>query len=141
MQVLLALHGKMDGLIMSQWLHKIGVFTLEASEWNELTQILQELFRAKSSVRDNGFDAQSSLSERLKAKLLKIQDMVNPVFIIAVDIGLLDLSTDIWKEQINFLDNYFGKAKFAWMLYHDTSNAVKMELRRKIGRASCRERV
>ena len=131
MQVLLALHGKMDGLIMSQWLHKIGVFTLEASEWNELTQILQELFRAKSSVRDNGFDAQSSLSEGLKAKLLKIQDMVNPVFIIAVDIGLLDLSTDIWKEQINFLDNYFGKAKFAWMLYHDTSNAVKMELRRK----------
>ncbi|KAH0969157.1 hypothetical protein GBA52_028969 [Prunus armeniaca] len=48
-----------------------------------------------------------------------------------VDIGLLDLSTDIWKEQLNFLDKYSGKAKFAWMLNHDTSNAIKMELRRK----------
>lgn len=131
MQVLLALHGRMGRLIMSQWLHKIGVFTLEASEWNELTQILQELFCARKSVHDNGFDAQCSVSERLKAKLLKIKDMANPVFIIVVDIGLLNLSTDIWKEQLNFLNNYFGKAKFAWMVYHDTSNAIKMELRRK----------
>ncbi|KAK9285328.1 hypothetical protein L1049_024519 [Liquidambar formosana] len=53
------------------------------------------------------------------------------VFVIVIDIGILALSTDIWKEQLNFLDKYHGKAKFAWMLNHDTSNAIKMELRRK----------
>lgn len=121
----------MGRLIMSQWLHKIGVFTIEASEWNELTQILRELFSARISVRNNGFDAQCSLSEPLKTKLQNIQELRNPVFVIVVDIGLLDLSTDIWKEQLNFLDNFFGKAKFAWMLNHDTCNAIKMELRSK----------
>ncbi|XP_041020043.1 LOW QUALITY PROTEIN: histidine kinase 1-like [Juglans microcarpa x Juglans regia] len=129
--VLLALHGRMGRLIMSQWLHKSGVFTMEASEWNELTQILREFFCIRRSARNDGFDAQHSLSEPLNTQVLSIQDMRNPVFVIVVDIGLLDLSTDIWKEQINFLDNYFGKAKFAWMLNHDTSNAIKMELRRK----------
>ncbi|RDX66598.1 Histidine kinase 1, partial [Mucuna pruriens] len=64
-------------------------------------------------------------------KLLNILDMRNPVFVIVVDIGLLDLSTDIWKEQLNFLHRYFGRAKFVWMLNHDTSNTIKMELRRK----------
>ena len=49
----------------------------------------------------------------------------------SLTLGLLDLSTDIWKDQINFLDNFSGKAKFAWMLNHDTSNAIKMELRKK----------
>ncbi|XP_062143532.1 histidine kinase 1 isoform X2 [Alnus glutinosa] len=129
--VLLALRGSMGRLIMSQWLDKIGVFTIKASEWNELTQILRELFSARCSVRNNGFDAQRSLSEPLKNKVLNIQEMRNPVFVIVVDIGLLDLSTDIWKEQLNFLDSFFGKAKFAWMLNHDTCNAIKMELRSK----------
>ncbi|KAG6700790.1 hypothetical protein I3842_08G130700 [Carya illinoinensis] len=129
--VLLALRGRMGRLIMSQWLHKIGLFTVEASEWNELTQILRELFRIRSSVYNNGFDAQFSLSEPLSTKVMNIKDMRNPAFIILVDIGLLDLSTDIWKEQLNFLDSYFGKARFAWMLSHDTPNAIKMELRRK----------
>lgn len=131
MQVLLALRGSMGRLIMSRWLHQTGVFTIEASEWNELTQILRELFSARSSVRNNGFDAQCSPSKPLKTKVVSIQEMRNPVFVIVVDIGLLDLSTDIWKEQLNFLDNFFGKAKFAWMLNHDTCNAIKMELRNK----------
>lgn len=131
MQVLLALRGSTGRLIMSQWLDKIGVFTIKASEWNELTQILRELFSARCSVRKNGFDAQCSLSEPLKNKVLNIQEMRNPVFVIVVDIGLLDLNTDIWKEQLNFLDNFYGKAKFAWMLNHDTCNAIKMELRSK----------
>lgn len=131
MQVLLALHGNMGRLITSKWLQKNGVCTMEASEWNGLTQILRELFHARSSVHNNDFDAHYPINEGLKTKLVSIQDMKNPVFVIVVDIGLLDLSTDIWKEQLNFLHRYFGRAKFVWMLNHDTSNTIKMELRRK----------
>ncbi|EXC35337.1 Histidine kinase 1 [Morus notabilis] len=129
--VLLALHGSMGRLIMSQWLRKNGVFNVEASEWNELTQLLRVLFQGKNSARTNGFEAQYSLNENLRAELLNIYEMRNPYFLMVVDIALLDLSTDIWKEQLNFLDKYSGKAKFAWVLNHDTSNAIKMELRRK----------
>ncbi|GLT82627.1 hypothetical protein SLE2022_009880 [Rubroshorea leprosula] len=126
--VLLALHGNMGRFIMSQWLSKNGISTVEACEWNELTQILHELFHAGGHSR--GFDHQH-LSESVRAKLKSIQEVSNPLYIIVVDIGLLDLSTDIWKEQINFLGKFSGKAKFAWMLKHDTSNAIKMELRQK----------
>lgn len=130
-QVLLALHGNMGRSITSNWLQKAGVCTLEASEWNGLTQILRELFHAGNSVHNNGFDAHYPIHESLKSKLLTIEEMRNPAFIIVVDIGLLDLSTDIWKEQLNLLLKYFGRAKFAWVLNHDTSNTIKMELRRK----------
>ncbi|KAJ1408782.1 Signal transduction response regulator, receiver domain [Sesbania bispinosa] len=129
--VLLALHGNMGRLITSKWLQKNGVCTMEASEWNGLTQILRQLFNARSSIHNNDFDAHYPVNEGLKPKLLTIKDMRNPVFVIVVDIGLLDLSTDIWKEQLNFLHRYFGRAKFVWMLNHDTSNTIKMELRRK----------
>ncbi|KAM1047653.1 histidine kinase 1-like isoform X2 [Malus sylvestris] len=129
--VLLALHGSMGRLIMSQWLRKKGVFTLATSEWNELTQILRELFHNRNSSHKNSFEKQYSLSESLRGEIRNTRDMRNPAFVMVVDIGLLDLSTDIWKEQLNFLDKYSGKANFAWMLNHDTSNAVKMELRRK----------
>lgn len=131
MQVLLALHGSMSRLILSQWLRKNGVSNLEASEWNELTQILRELFQGSNSIRSKGFETQFSLNENLRADLLNVYEMRSPYFLMVVDIALLDLSTDIWKEQLNFLDKYSGKAKFAWMLNHDTSNAIKMELRRK----------
>ncbi|KAL7231290.1 hypothetical protein ACSBR2_009538 [Camellia fascicularis] len=124
LMVLLALNGKMGRLKMSQWLQKNEVLTWEASEWNELTQILQERFKAKSN-------AQCSPTECSKAESLNKQEVKDSVFIIVVDIGLLDLNTDIWKEQLNFLDKYCGKAKFAWILNHDTSNTIKMELRSK----------
>ncbi|XVF18045.1 hypothetical protein REPUB_Repub10bG0177600 [Reevesia pubescens] len=127
--VILALHGSMGRLVMSQWLSRNGVQTLEASEWNELTQILYELFQARN--RNCGFDTHYSLGEPLRSKLHSLQDMRNPVYIIVVDLGLLDMSTDIWKEQLNFLDKFSGQVKFAWMLNHDTSNAIKIELRRK----------
>ncbi|KAG6773837.1 hypothetical protein POTOM_021174 [Populus tomentosa] len=127
--VLLALYGSMGRVIMSQWLHKIGLATLGVSDWNELTQVLRKLFHVRR--RENGFDVNCSLNEPLKSEVLNIEDMKDPIFTIVVDIGLLDLSTDIWKEQINFLDKFSGKAKFAWMLNHDTSNAIKMELRKK----------
>ncbi|CAB4318194.1 unnamed protein product [Prunus armeniaca] len=129
--VLLALHGSMGRLITSQWLRKNGVFTLATSEWNELTQILRELFQSRNSGHSNSFETQYSLSDSLRGEIRSVYDIRNPTFIMVVDIGLLDLSTDIWKEQLNFLDKYSGKAKFAWMLNHDTSNAIKMELRRK----------
>ncbi|KAE9612939.1 hypothetical protein Lal_00027487 [Lupinus albus] len=129
--VLLALHGNMGRFIASKWLQKNGVCTMEASEWNGLTHILRELFHARSSVHNNDFDAHYQVNEGLKSKLLHIQDMRNPNFVIVVDIDILDLSTDIWKEQLNFLYKYFVKAKFVWMLNHDTSNTIKMELRRK----------
>ncbi|XP_023538992.1 histidine kinase 1-like isoform X1 [Cucurbita pepo subsp. pepo] len=129
--VLLALRGSMSRLITSQWLRKIGLLTLEASEWNELTLILQELFQARSSETKKGFSPQDSLGEPLRAELMRIKDMKSQIFIIVADIGILDLSTDIWKDQLYFLDKYSGKAKFAWMLNHDTSNAIKMELRGK----------
>lgn len=126
---LLALYGSMGRLIMSKWLRKHGVSTLEASEWNELTQILRDLFQDRN--HNNRFDTHYSLGEPLKAELLNMQDMKNPIFVIVIDIALLDLSTNIWKEQLNYLDRFSGKAKFAWMLNHDTSNTIKMELRRK----------
>ncbi|CBI17350.3 unnamed protein product, partial [Vitis vinifera] len=129
--VLLALSGSMGRLIMSQWLRKNGVFTWEASEWNELTQILGQLFRARSSVPNGGLVMQCLPSEPLKTEAPNIQDTRASVFVIIVDIGLLDWSTDIWREQLNFLDKYHGKARFAWILNHDTSNFIKMELRRK----------
>ncbi|VFQ99844.1 unnamed protein product [Cuscuta campestris] len=101
MTVLLALHGRMGRVIMSQWLEKNGVHTREASDWNELTQMLQGLLTHTS------------------------------LFAIVIDIGLLDLSTAIWKKQLAFLDKWSGRAKFAWILYHDTSNSIKSELRRR----------
>ncbi|KAK7252977.1 hypothetical protein RIF29_37317 [Crotalaria pallida] len=129
--VLLALQGNMGRLIASKWLQKNGVCTMEASEWNGLTQILSELFHARSSVHNNDFDAHYPLNEGFKSKLIHIQDIRNPTFVIVVDIGILDLSTDIWKEQLNFLHRYFVRAKFVWVLNHDTSNTIKMELRSK----------
>lgn len=130
LQVLLAMHGNTGRSITSKWLQKNGACTLEVSEWNELTQILRELFHA-SSVHHIGFDAHHAVNMSWKSKLLNIEEIKNPTFVIIVDIGLLDLSTEIWKEQINFLHKYFGRAKFAWVLNNDTSNTIKMELRRK----------
>ncbi|XP_015581157.1 histidine kinase 1 isoform X2 [Ricinus communis] len=127
--VLLALYGSIGRGIMSQWLRKNGLSTLRVSEWNELTQVLRELFYVRR--HNKGFEAQCSLNEPLRSEVLNIQDIRDPIFVIVVDIGLLDLSTDIWKEQLNFLDKFSSKATFAWMLNHDTSTAIKMELRRK----------
>ncbi|PSS00467.1 Histidine kinase [Actinidia chinensis var. chinensis] len=122
LMVLLALNGRMGRSIMSQWLQKNEVFTREASEWNELTHILRELFQA------NRYEEPRECSKLVE---LNMQEMKDSVFIIVVDIGLLDLNTDIWREQLNFLNKYCRKAKFAWILNHDTSNTVKMELRSK----------
>ncbi|GAU34201.1 hypothetical protein TSUD_209830 [Trifolium subterraneum] len=129
--VLLALHGNMSRLITSKWLKKNGVVTMEASEWNGLTQVLKELFHAKTPTHNNEFDAHYSAHRGLKSKLPSLQELTNPTFVIAVDIDLLDLSTDIWKEQLNFLHKYYARGKFIWLQNHDSSNTVKTELRKK----------
>ncbi|KAI3747704.1 hypothetical protein L6452_10297 [Arctium lappa] len=121
LKVVLALNGSMGRVILSRWLFKIGVPTWDASEWNELTHILQELFIPTRY-------AQNLKYECLKSESISKQEMEASVFIIVIDIGLLNISTDIWKEQLNFLDKFNRRAKFAWVLNHDTSNTIKMEL-------------
>ncbi|VVB18386.1 unnamed protein product [Arabis nemorensis] len=127
--VLLSMSGRTARMIQSKWLRKHGIATVEASDWNELTQIIRDLFETGS--RENSFDSQHNIAESLRAEHSSIEEIKNPVFVIVVDIGVLDLTTDIWKEQLNYLDRFSSKAKFAWLLKHDTSNTVKTELRRK----------
>lgn len=95
--------------IQSKWLRKHGIATVEASDWNVLTQIIRDLFQTGS--RENSFDSQHTIAESLRAELSNIQEIKNPVFVIVVDIGVLDLTTDIWKEQLNYLDRFSSKAK------------------------------
>lgn len=127
LMVLLALNGSMGKLLMSQWLHKKGVPTWQASDWNELTQMLRRAFQDNGPCRE--FTEVQSQIELFTGNTFK--DIGSSQFVIVVDIGLLDLSTNIWKEQLNCLNQYAGKAKFAWILKHDTSSSVKSELRRR----------
>ncbi|KAL4577715.1 hypothetical protein LXL04_013826 [Taraxacum kok-saghyz] len=120
-KVVLALNGSMGRVILSQWLTKIGIPTWDACEWNELTHILQDLFTPTRYP-------QTLTYENSKLESLSKREIESSVFIIVIDIGLLNISTDIWKEQLNFLDTFNIKAKFAWVLNHHTSNHVKIEL-------------
>ncbi|XP_042041737.1 histidine kinase 1-like isoform X1 [Salvia splendens] len=116
--VLLALNGRMTRLIMTKWLREKGVQTHEASEWNELTLNLQDFF-----TNDNSQMAESETHE---------SNLGSSIFIIIIDVGLLDLSTELWKQQLNFLEEYCAdRASFAWILNHDTSKVVKAELRKR----------
>ncbi|CDP01875.1 unnamed protein product [Coffea canephora] len=119
--MVLALNGRMGRSTMAQWLQKNLVHTYEASEWNELTQTLQEHFKASYMHIPPG---EFSESEQMHTQGISIS-----VVVIVIDIGLLELSTDIWKEQLAYLDKYSSIAKFAWILNHDTPNAIKAELR------------
>ncbi|XP_076921085.1 histidine kinase 1-like [Bidens hawaiensis] len=124
LKVVLALNGSMGRMILSKWLFKIGVHAWDACEWNELTHILQYLFIPSRYTQNLTFECS-------KDEPITKQEIEASVFIIVVDIGLLNLSTDIWKEQLNFLDIFNKRAKFAWVLNHDTSNTIKMELRNR----------
>lgn len=118
--------------IMSRWLTKKGVFTLEASDWNGLTQTLQELFHPRSSGSPkSSFGLHYSSGVLRAVEPQNLRDHVTQTLVIVIDIALLDLSTEIWKEQLRFLDRYSRRVKFTWMLNHDTSNSMKVELRRK----------
>ncbi|KAK1261905.1 Histidine kinase 1 [Acorus gramineus] len=115
--VLLALKGSMGRLMMSRWLRQNGVYASLASEWNELAQILQETFQGKQSDNKDFIECSTHKAARLN--------------IVVVDADILDLSSNIWRQQLYFLDNYHAKAKFAWILNHDTSSEIKVELQRK----------
>lgn len=110
---------------MSQWLDRKGVSTLQASDWNELTQMLRRIFK------DKGPADESYIAIEPKIELFTAKDVKCSQFIIVVDIGLLDLSTNIWKDQLTCLNRYADKVRFAWILNHDTSSSIKKELRRK----------
>ncbi|KAL7090569.1 hypothetical protein ACP275_12G049700 [Erythranthe tilingii] len=113
--VLLALSGRKTKSILNQWLRKNGVHTYEASEWNELTLNLHEFFKEYSEARKTNLEIISK-----------------SIFVIIIDIGMLDLTTELWKQQLNFLEEYCkGRANFAWILNHDTSNSIKAELRKR----------
>lgn len=128
MQVVLATIGSMERMIMSQWLRKKKVSTLETSEWRELIQILRELLDPISPVSSDGFDALYSSSEPLKAEMTIIKALINPVYIVLIDIALLDLSSDLWRERLNSLDIFREKAMFAWVVNHQTTSPIKTEL-------------
>lgn len=124
--MLLALNGRMTRLIMTRWLREKGVQTHEASDWNELTLNLQDFFNARIIPDGNSQMPHSETQEP------NLGSSVASIFIIIIDIGLLDLSTELWKQQLNFLEEYCGgRASFAWILNHDTSKAVKAELRKR----------
>ncbi|KAL9229620.1 hypothetical protein vseg_005068 [Gypsophila vaccaria] len=126
--VLFAVSGSKGRLIMSQWLRTRGVCTSQASDWNELTQMLRKNFEDKGEFDGNDIDSKARVELFTD---VASKDIENLKFVIVVDICLLDLNTNIWKEQLNCLSRYADKAKFAWILNHDTSTSVKMELRRK----------
>lgn len=107
--VVLATVGSMERMIISQWLRKKKVSTLETSEWHELTRILRELLDPISPVSSNGFDAPYSSSEPLKAEMTNIKALIDPVYVVVIDITLLDLSSDLWREQLNSLTYSTGK--------------------------------
>ncbi|GAA0139974.1 histidine kinase receptor of two-component system [Lithospermum erythrorhizon] len=118
LSVLLALNGGMGRFTTSEWLQKNGAYAWLASDWNELTQTLQELFNSIGLPRVCSGSEVSDVDS-------------TSIFVIVIDIGFLDWSTNIWKEQLKFLEMYHKKAKFAWILNHDTSNNIKMELRQR----------
>ncbi|GAB2224437.1 hypothetical protein Droror1_Dr00005196 [Drosera rotundifolia] len=126
--VLLALDGCALRSTMSRWLHEKGLTTFQASEWNDITQFLKGLVQIRDPVLEH-FNEQPG-NEFLIENGLRM-DMGTCAFLIVVDVALLDLSTNLWKEQLTWLDSYSGRVKFAWVLNHETSNLVKMELRGK----------
>lgn len=136
LMVLLAVKGSKGRLITCQWLRRNGVFTWETSDWNGLAQTLQQVFKG-NGILGVGLDecstSEPSILNRMRVvpKQIEVPNLNNSNIVIVVDTNLLDQSTNIWKEQLIFLDQYHKEAKFAWVLSHDTSNDIKMELRRR----------
>ncbi|XP_038971413.1 histidine kinase 1 isoform X1 [Phoenix dactylifera] len=129
LKVLLALHGRQSRFVMTQWLRGKGVFTWEASEWNGLTQILRQVFQENMECATS--ESLNMSRMRVVHRETNLHKMGGSDILIVVDTALLDQSTNIWNQQLIFLEQYCGKAKFAWVLSHNTSNAIKVELRRR----------
>ncbi|XP_051126887.1 histidine kinase 1-like [Andrographis paniculata] len=118
--VLLALDGRMTASTMEKWLQNNGVCTHTVSDWNELTVHLPEHFKAKTGPQ--------TLTECRESD---VECGITSVFIMIIEISLLDLHSEIWQQQLDFLDEYKTSVYFAWILTHDASNAIKTELHRR----------
>ncbi|KAI0514212.1 hypothetical protein KFK09_010247 [Dendrobium nobile] len=134
--VLLALRSNKARHIMSKWLRDNGIFTWEASEWNMLAQKIQQVSHSETSAR-NCFEECSARTATISrkgndvSKHSRVHNQTSSNIVIVIDTSILDQSTNIWIDQLNFLEQYHGIVKFAWILSHDTSNTIKVELRQR----------
>ncbi|XP_031475813.1 histidine kinase 1 [Nymphaea colorata] len=153
LMVLLALKGCTSRSVMAEWLKNQGIRTREVSDWNKLLQILNRLFLDKAIIlRDK--HCHMEIEEQADHDFLDLRECSqcrnfamsgdqriswnqnlekrsSLDLVIIVDAGLLDLSSDQWKGQLDFLDKYGCNAEFAWVINHNTRNVIKTELRRK----------
>lgn len=113
---------------MSRWLQRNGITTLEASDWNQLMVLLSDNVHSMGRITSSMTNGGREVSGVGTATML---GSTASIFIVVIDITLLDLRTDVWKERLNLLSKYRDKANFAWLLNHDTSNLVKIELRKQ----------
>ncbi|KAH9288082.1 hypothetical protein KI387_032199, partial [Taxus chinensis] len=152
--VLLALNGDVCRLTMFQWLQANGLQAHQAADWNELTEVLSKIdcircsgLHETSSVQlMNMTDCGVSVKECSCANFKEDSIFSNDTrvslstfgkkstkahnFFVVIDSRFLDVDINTWKGKVSYLNKYQGRVKFAWLLNHDTSAMVKMELRR-----------
>jgi signal transduction histidine kinase/DNA-binding NarL/FixJ family response regulator len=153
--VLLALKDDTGRSKMSQWLYANGIQSYEASNWNEIPEILSREadchyhpgLQTKDSVQlesipnhgvsVNEFGCANIKEDSMPANETRVlhHSFVNQLskyhnFFVVIDTRFLDTDMNSWKAQVSHLNKYQGSVKFAWLLNHDTSTTVKLELRR-----------
>eukprot|EP01018_Ginkgo_biloba_P031355 Gb_07928 [translate_table: standard] len=153
--VLLALHGNISRLTISQWLKENGIQAYEASNWNELTETLSMVIECNHHQGEGKTDNDQSeyalnhwfpknecgsedatedsiplKEERVLRRAFENQLLKSLNLCIIIDAKLLDMSMNAWKDQLAYLERYWGRVKIAWLLNYDTSASVKLELRR-----------
>lgn len=153
--VLLALKDDIGRLKMSQWLNANGIQSYQASNWNEILEILsmevdchyhpglQTIDSVQSeSILNHGVSLNEFGSANLKEDSMPANEtrvlhhsFLNQLskyhsFFVVIDTRFLDTDMNSWKAQVSHLSKYQGRVKFAWLLNHDTSATVKLELRR-----------
>ncbi|XP_057818455.2 histidine kinase 1 isoform X2 [Cryptomeria japonica] len=152
--VLLALNGDIGRSTMSQWLQANGFQVHQAANWNEMIQALSkidcircsdlhETNRVQSkSMTEYGVPLKECSCTECKEDSISSNDTrvlygttgKKPSnahnFLAVIDSRFLDVDIKIWKGQASYLNKYRGRVKFAWLLNHDTSATVKLELRK-----------
>lgn len=152
--VLLALKDDIGRLKMSQWLYANGIQSYETSNWNEIPEILSRevdcLYHPGLQTKDtvqlesilnhgvsvNEFGCTNLKEDSMVANEASVihHSFVNQYskyqFFVVIDTKILDTDMNSWKAQVSHLSKYHRTVKFAWLLNHDTSTTVKLELRR-----------